>query len=319
MISKQEPYILVLGVSICDIFGFTNKSYKTHESNPGNIKVSFGGVCRNIAENMVRVGVNTKFISVLGDDERGISMLEHAKKINLDMSHSLILEGKNTPTYMAILDEHGEMVSAIVDVETADYITEEFVYSKSEIIENASYTVLGADNPKIVEYLVKNYSDKTNFILDPVSLTKAKALKHILHYFHTIKPNRYEAEALCGFKIENSDDVRKAGKYFIDLGVKNVFISLDAEGIYYNNGQEEGIVKSEDVSVVNVTGAGDSLVAGIGYGYSNEMNIKDTVKYAIAMSVITIAHEDTIHPDMGTELVEKYISNINWTENRYLL
>lgn len=318
MISKHEPYVLVMGVSICDIFGFTNKSYKTHESNPGSIKVSFGGVCRNIAENMVRVGVNTKFISVLGDDERGKNMLEHAKKINLDMSESLILKGKNTPTYMAILDENGEMVSAVVDMETADSITEEFVDSKSEIIKNSTYTIIGADYPETVEYLVKNYKDKTDFILDPVSLTKAKALKHVLHYFHTIKPNRYEAEALCGFKIKNNDDVRKAGKYFIDLGIKNVFISLDADGIYYNNGEEEGVIKSEGVSVVNVTGAGDSLVAGIGYGYANKMNIKDTVKFAIAMSVITIAHEDTIHPEMGLELVEEYIKNIKWTENIYL-
>ena len=45
--------------------------------------------------------------------------------------------------------------------------------------------------------------------------------------------------------------------------------------------------------------------------------IKDTVKYAIAMSVITISHEATIHPNMEKEFVEKYINSINWLETEY--
>ena len=65
---------------------------------------------------------------------------------------------------------------------------------------------------------------------------KAKNIKHLIKYFHTIKPNRYEAEIMCGFEINNEEDLRRAGKYFIDLGIKNVFITLDEDGIYYNNG-----------------------------------------------------------------------------------
>ena len=74
-------------------------------------------------------------------------------------------------------------------------------------------------------------------------------------------------------KLKNDEDLRKAGKYFIDLGIKNVFITLDEDGIYYNNGIEEGKIKANDVSVVNVTGAGDSFVAGIANGYMNNINI----------------------------------------------
>ena len=317
MTDNNKPYILVWGVSVYDIFGFTNNNYRTHDSNPGNVRVSFGGVCRNIAENMARVGINTKFISIIGNDERGNSILNHAREINLDMEDSLVLEGKSTPTYMAILNEKGEMVSAVVDMEITNSLSEGFVDSKSEIIRNASYMVVDTDNPKIVEYIVKNYHNLTNLILDPVSASKADGIKHIIKYFHTIKPNRYEAEVLCGFKIRSEEDIRKAGKYFVDLGIKNVFISLDSDGIYYNNGKEEGMIKSNNVSVVNVTGAGDSLVAGLGYGYINNMSIKDTVKYAIAMSVITISHEATIHPNMEKEFVEKYINSINWLETEY--
>ena len=317
MIKDNEPYILVFGVSICDIFGFTDNRFKLHDSNPGYVKMSVGGVCRNIAENMSRVGLNTKFISVLGDDERGREILKKAEAMNFDMSDSLIVEGGSTPTYLAILDETGEMVSAIVDLKIAHNFTEEFIDSKAEIINNAEYVVCDADNPEIIEYIVKKYQGKTNFILDPVSAAKAINVKHLLKYFHTVKPNRHEAEAFCGFEVKTHEDVRKAGKYILEQGVQNVFISLDADGIYYHNGKEEGIIKADDVLVLNVTGAGDSFVAGMGYGYMKNLPVKDTVKFAVAMSSITISHEETIHPDMCHDLVDKCMDCFDWVEKEF--
>ena len=252
MTENRQPYALVFGVSVFDICGFTDRNYRCNDSNPGKVKTSFGGVCRNIAECMARVGVNTKFISILGDDETGNRMMEHSKIMNYDMSESLIVKGGHTPTYMAILDEQGEMVSAVVDMKIIDMFTTDFIDSKSEIIKNAEYMILDSDRPDIVEYLIKTFSENTKFILDPVSAAKAKNIKHLIKYFHTIKPNRYEAEIMCGFEIKNDEDLRKAGKYFIDLGIKNVFITLDEDVIYYNNGIEEGKIKAKEVSVVNV-------------------------------------------------------------------
>ena len=317
MMENRQPYALVFGVSVFDICGFTDNNYRSNDSNPGKVRTSFGGVCRNIAECMARVGVNTKFISVLGDDEAGLRMIDHSKVMNYDMSESLIVKGERTPTYMAILDEQGEMVSAVVDMKIIDAFTTDFIDSKADIIKNSEYMILDSDRPDIVEYIIKTFSGDTKFILDPVSAAKAKLVKHLIKYFHTIKPNRYEAEIMCGFKIHNDEDLRRAGKYFKDLGIENVFITLDEDGIYYNNGEREGKLKANDAKVVNVTGAGDSFVAGIASGYMNNIDIVDTVKYAISMSTITISTEETIHPDMCNELVKEYMNKINWTQTIY--
>ncbi|SFU28243.1 pfkB family carbohydrate kinase [Clostridium sp. DSM 8431] len=310
----NNSYALVLGASIVDILGFSRSKYTEKDSIPGNIKISLGGVCRNIAENMARVGVNTKFISIVGDDEQGRNILEHSKVIGYNMEHSLLLENKATPTYMAILDEEGEMVSAIVDMSSLDEMDEDFIDAKRKVIENAEYTFLDSDNPKILEHILKEFAGKTKFVLDPVSAAKAEKIKHLIKYFHTIKPNRYEAEILSGIKINSYEDVRKAGQYFLDLGIKNIFISLDSDGTYYTNGKEEGKIKACDVEVKNTTGAGDSFVAGLGYGYMNNLSLKDTVKYAMAMSVITIRDEDTINPKMSDDYVKYYLDKIKWEE-----
>ena len=313
MKNNHDAYNLVFGISIYDIFGFTAHNYRSHDSNPGRVKVSFGGVCRNIAENMARMGANTKFISVLCNDEKGKSILKHSESINVDMSDSLIIEGASTPTYVAILDEKGEMVSAIVDIDVEHHVTEEFIDSKSDVIEGSEYMFFGADNPKILEYIVKKYNKKTKFVLDPVSAAKAANIKDLLPYFHTVKPNRHEAEVLCGFKLETVEDVRRAGKYFLSLGIQNIFISLDADGVYYCTPVEEGIVKPNKVDVINVTGAGDSFIAGVGYSYLNQLSILDTVKLAQAMSIITISHEETIHPEMELNRVKQKINEIEWS------
>ena len=315
--NDNNPYILVLGASIVDIFGFCGRSYAQRDSIPGHIKISFGGVCRNIAENLARVGVNTQFISTLGDDENGKSILEHSRKLGYNMENSLFLEGESTPTYLAILNHQGEMESAVVDMESLNKMDEAFVDRKHEVFENAEYTIVDSDNPILLEYILKKYQGKSKFILDPVSAKKAKKIRHLVKYFHTIKPNRFETEALCGFKIETNDDLRKAGRFFIEQGVKNVFISLDADGIYYitSEGEEGTLACCESIDVKNVTGAGDSFVAGIGYGYINNLNIKDTLKYSVAMSIITITHEETINPKMSHELVEDLVNRTKWREN----
>ena len=124
--NDKNPYILVLGASIVDIFGFCGRSYAQRDSIPGHIKISFGGVCRNIAENLARVGVETKFISTLGDDENGKSIFEHSKKLGYSMEHSLFLKNESTPTYMAILNHQGEMESAVVDMESLNKMDESF-------------------------------------------------------------------------------------------------------------------------------------------------------------------------------------------------
>lgn len=309
---NKDAYVVVFGASVVDIFGFSTAKYRPYNSTPGQVKMSFGGVCRNIAENLARVNVNTKFISVVGDDEKGRSMLEHSQLFGYDMSESLILEKSGTPTYLAILNEMGEMVSGIVDMGALDELSFDFINSKDDIIRGSEYLFLDADSPENLEYILKRYKGDTKFVLDPVSAEKAIGIKHLIHHFHTIKPNRYEAEVLSGIEINSDDDLMIAGQYFLDLGIENVFISLDCEGIFFTNGKESYKVTAWDVNVCNVTGAGDSFVAGLGYGYSNDLPVIDTIKTAMGMSIIAIGSQETINPDLSIELIEEVIKKTEW-------
>lgn len=309
---KKGDYALVFGASVVDIFGFSTSDYIPFNSTPGAVKMSFGGVCRNIAENMARIGVHTKFISIIGNDETGRSMVEHSIQMGYDMTDSLVLEDCGTPTYLAILNEDGEMVSAIADMKSIKRMTTGFVDSKAEIIRGAEYTFLDADNPEILEYILTTFKGQTKFILDPISAVKADSIKHLIKHFHTIKPNRHEAEVLAGFELKSDWDLKKAADYFRHLGVVNVFISLDEDGIFYYDGTEHGRIKAQNVQIKNVTGAGDAFVAGLGHGYLNDMPIIETAKFAMAMSIIAIQHEETINPNLDIEYVQRVMKETQW-------
>jgi pseudouridine kinase len=96
-----------------DIVGLPNKNLILRDSNPGRVKVALGGVGRNIAENLVLLGAPVKLISAVGEDLYGKRIMEHANRIGLDMKNSLVLNQMPTSTYLAILDENGDMKTAI--------------------------------------------------------------------------------------------------------------------------------------------------------------------------------------------------------------
>lgn len=313
----NENYILVLGASVVDIFGFCENKYASRDSIPGRIKMTFGGVCRNIAENLARMKVNTKFISVLGDDEIGREIIEHSRYIGYDMSESLILKDKRTPTYLAVLDENGEMVSGINDMSSINRLNIEYIKSKAEVIKKADYVFLDADNPLNLEFLLNTYHEDTKFILDPISANKTVKILPLIGGFHTIKPNRLEAEVIADMPIKNDKDLIKAADKIHKLGVKNLFITLDKEGVFYSNSESQGLLKSLNPEVRNVTGAGDSFVAGIGYGYTKGMPIDEIAKVATTMAFITISNHETIHPELSLEKVIDEMSSIKWEERKF--
>jgi len=313
----NEKYILVLGASVVDIFGFCENKYASRDSIPGRIKMTFGGVCRNIAENLARMAVNTKFISVLGDDEIGREMIEHSKYIGYDMSQSLILKDKRTPTYLAVLDENGEMVSGINDMSSINRLDIEYIKGKADVIKKADYVFLDADNPLNLGFLLDTYSEDTKFILDPISANKTAKILPLIGGLHTIKPNKLEAEVIAEMSINSDEDLIKAAEKIHKLGVKNLFITLDQEGVFYSNEKTQGLLKSLNPDVRNVTGAGDAFVAGIGYGYTQDMSIDQIAKVATTMAFITIANHETIHPELSLDKVMNEMERIKWEERKF--
>lgn len=309
---EQEPYVSIIGGTNIDIQGVPYNQLIPGDSNMGDVKISNGGVGRNIGENLVRLGVNTKLISVIGDDPYGAKILNDARLIGLDMEDSLILNNSATSIYLSILDESHDMAMAISYMEIYDNMTIDFIREKNLIIENSRLCIIDTNIPaQVIEHILKTNTNK-DFLLDTVSTTKAKKVKDLIGYFHTIKPNKIEAEVLTGIKIHNDDDLIRAAEYFISKGVKRVFITLGDKGIFYSNGIIKGHINAPKIDIINATGAGDAFTAALAYAYVSNMEIDETAKFGVAASIIALSHENTINPNISIENINLKIKEIGY-------
>ncbi len=309
-ILREQPYISIVGGTNVDIQGFPHNDLLLKDSNPGEVKVSLGGVGRNIGENLVKLGIETKLISAIGDDVYGRKILDESRLIHLNMEDSLILKEHATSTYLSILDGTGDMMVAIAHMDIIDKVSVDFIKNKKQIIENSKLCIIDTNIPKeTIEYILTNYKG-VDFFLDTVSTTKAKKIKDMVGYFHTIKPNKLEAEMLSGIKINNETDLKRAANYFLEKGVKRVFISLGEEGMYYDDGVNSSHIRSPRINVVNATGAGDACLAALAYSHFHDFEIGFSARFSMSAAILALSHENTINPNISVENINKKMEEI---------
>lgn len=309
-IVKEEDYICVLGGANMDIVGRPDKELILRDSNPGRVKAALGGVGRNIAENLIHLGVPVKLISAVGDDIYGKKILEHASRIGLDMKSSLVAGHIPTSTYLAILDENGDMKTAISQMDILDEISIDFIQGKKQVIENSRICVIDTNIPgDVINYVLDNFKN-TKFFLDTVSSTKALKIRSRIGAFHTIKPNRIEAELLSDIRIDSIRDMEKAAEYFLDQGVKRVFITLGPDGVFYHDGKAHRLIPNPKVKVVNATGAGDAFLAALAFSYFNHYDVDESARFSMAAAIMALSCEETINPNISKENVNKKMKEI---------
>lgn len=302
---REESYVAVLGGANLDILGFPTEKLKLGDSCPGTVLQSLGGVGRNIAENLARLKVPVRFLTLLGEDLNGDHLLEETKAMGIDVS--FIQRSREHPTgiYLAIQNEEGEMVSAISQTSIYDNMDESYIEFVLPVLEQADRIVVETNiSQKALAYLVKRLPDAQIF-LDTVSSKKAQRVKDFIGKFTTVKPNRVESEILTGIPITDDASLKASARWYFDKGVKNVFISLGSEGTFAANAKYQGKVVAKSVHVKNSNGAGDSFIAALVMTSLETEDIRDWAKNGMAASIIAILSEGTISPDMTPELINE--------------
>ena len=307
---NESPYVLSIGGVNIDIQGYSYSDIKMQDSNPGKVTVSYGGVAKNVIDNISRMGIRSEFITVLGDDMYGEKIKKYLIQQNIDISDSIFLKDQHTSTYLSVLDSNGEMSVAIASMDIFKTLTPDYLEKHSKKLEYAKIIVTDTNLEIDTLKYISTFKDKTKVILDLVSTKKAMKVINFIGEFHTIKPNKIEAEALSGIKISNEKDLMRVGNFFINKGVENLFISLGSKGVFYMSKSEKGYIKPKKILPKNVTGAGDALTAGIAYGMVNNFDLKETAKFGVASSIITLLDENTVSQNINLDNIYKTIKEM---------
>ncbi len=301
---RTGSYAVVVGGVNVDIGGRSFKPLVGEDSNPGEVMTSLGGVGRNIAHNMSLMGLDVRLLSAYGDDLNGERVAASCSELGIDLSNALRVHGATTSTYLYITDPEGEMALAVSDMEVCKRITPEYLSKNLALLQNAQVVVADANIPEeSLKFLAENLF--VPLFVDPVSTIKAEKIKGILPKIHTLKPNRIEAELLSGVKIENEKDAEKAASVLIEKGVRRVFISMGAKGVFAATAKESlwhGIFPGK---MVNTTGCGDAFMGALVWAYLEGMDLRDTAAAGLAAGSIAMESDETINPLMSAELLKK--------------
>jgi len=304
---KDEEFVTVIGGCNMDLQGTSIQQPIPADSNPGHVTISPGGVGRNIAENLARLSIKTNLLSVLGDDLYGQKIIRDSEAAGIDMNHCLVKKEGITSTYLSILGPSGELEIAIADMKILEDMSTSYLQKKVRLIEHAGILVLDANLPlEILEFITNSFPQQTIY-LDPVSSRKAMKIKGILQGIHTLKPNRLEAEILTGIKIHNHGDLKQVARIFLDQGLQQIVISLGAEGVFFADQEQQGLITAPAIQLKNCTGAGDALFAGLIHGALQGFSLRQSVIFGMGASILALTRENSTNLHLNREQVEKIL------------
>lgn len=298
-------YVSVVGGANIDISGAPFRALRPRDSNPGLVTSSAGGVGRNIAENLARLGVPVKLLTVVGDDVFGDKLLADTGRAGVDIGCVRRLAGEPTGIYLSVLDENRDMAVAVASMEILDRLDASYLAEHQELLAGGRLTVFDANlAPEALEYGTGLTAGQKTF-LDLVSVTKALRVKSLLSRFYCIKPNRLEAEALTGLSAASPPGLRRNAEYFHEAGVSRVFITCGTDGVYFSDGTERGIVRSLSAHVGSATGAGDAFVAGILYAQLTGLSTAEAAVFGTGAALLALASGDTVSKSISPESIRR--------------
>jgi pseudouridine kinase len=302
---SPEAPALVIGAAGVDIVGRLRDDLHLGSSNPSHIRSAFGGVARNVAENLARLGQPVQLITAVGQDAVGEQLLAEARQAGVDVSNALRTEEYPSGAYLAVLDARGELQLALDDMRAISAITPEYLDNHISLFNDAS--LLFVDTNLSVKALSRAIFHARRagipVCADPTSVILSRKLSSHLKKITLITPNSAEASALCGQPVDpkNKKQTLEAAKCLVAQGVQIAILTLAEFGVSYATSQTSGNLPAIHTDIVDPTGGGDALTAAVLFGLLNDMPLDDAIRLGVSAATLTLQYPSAVVPDLTLE------------------
>ena len=300
--------VLVVGAANMDISGSTPNPLTPGDSIPGRIRSAPGGVARNVAENLARLGTPVQLLAAVADDTFGSSLLASTSHAGVGVRGCWVLPDLSTSTYMSVHGPDGDMAIAINDLDIVESLTPERLAGRQNLLQAVRALMLDCNlSGAALQYLFENAAGRPVFV-DAVSAFKCRRVLPWLAGIHTLKVNQLEARALSGMVREDAGANAAMAAWLHDQGVYRVVLSLGEHGVYWSErGGANGLQAPPTVPVINVTGAGDALMAGLLHQTLRGMPLRDAARFGCACAAMTLQVPDANHVGLSEAAVQQFL------------
>lgn len=280
-------------------------------SNPVSLHETHGGVARNVAENLARLGVPAGLLTAVGDDPAGRELLAHAASAGIDTQGNLRLNGAITGSYTAVLDETGEMVLGLAHMDLCDALTPEFLAAHARQRTAAALTIADMNLPtdSIRMLLDDARSGGPPLVIVAVSQPKMARLPADLRGLRLLILNHGELEAWAGMKLSSPAKIAAASRALQNQGVRDVIVTCGAEGARCTTPDGLAALPAPRVDAVDVTGAGDAFAAAVCWSlYSDGDDLILACRRGLALAMLTMRSAATVCPRLDAEMLERAVA-----------
>ncbi len=297
----RRGVIVVIGGVNLDVKARSTRAPVAGSSNPGTAGTSAGGVGRNVAETLARLGSEVALVGAVGDDPSGADVLARTADAGVDISR--VRRGPlPTGTYVAVLDTDGELVVAVADMAATESLGAPDVDAVRDLLGAAELVVLDGNltTSALGRALEVCAEIGVRVVLDPVSVPKAAGIAGLLSSrtpLLAITPNEAELEALGG----STEGLHARG-------VELVWTRLGAAGSRLSGpGGVVDVAPVVALQVVDVTGAGDAMLGAFCHALLGGAAPDQAASYGQAAAALTVASTHTVRPDLTDELVRSLL------------
>lgn len=311
--------VFAVGASNMDICAKSSAPIREADSNMGAISTSCGGVGRNIAVALKRLGFEVSFLTAIADDTFGRDILASLKADSVEPVAPLFTReglGKElrTGVYSFILDSNGTLLCGINDMGINEELTPAFVGKYNDALRSADYVVFEANIPvETIGYLGSLAREGAKLAADCVSVSKCTKLSGVLGDLYLLKANYSEACALAGMEDASENggakDPLAVAQRLAGKGLERGIITLGKDGAFCfevqafeGGGLEWYKVVPPTSEIVNANGCGDVLFAGFLAALSRGLSLKGSLEFGqYAASVNAMSSEAVAKELSGLE------------------
>ena len=281
-----------------------------------DLLVSYGGICKNIAESLARLGVHAACISAVGSDLMGQAIIEECKKSGVECSDILISPTRQTSTYLEIRSlDFNQIVFASANMKLQELITPDFLITKQHKLKHAELIIIEDSlSSATLQYTSSTYSN-TLFICTKPS--RIKRYSSFLNQFNGMLTSLENACAIMGYTVDtgNPQAVFQLAKR-LELQLSGpLLICYDADKFCYVD-RDVGIVCTFSDSSVRsslFSHYRDTVAAGFTYALAHQMDYPDMLKFVTACRQIAAESDSFRSQHFCTELIESKISKTTFS------
>ena len=278
-------------------------------SNPVDGFRSFGGVARNVAENLAALGTDTGFISIVGNDETGRAILGALRQRGIDVSQVIVSDALPTAEYIALLSPDNELSVAAADMRIFDLFMPEMLERIWPHLASARWVFADCNLPAttLAALIERKRTARFRLAVDAVSTPKVMRLPGDLTGVDLVFMNLDEAGAFLGTERPPGSSVEAelaAARGLRARGAAEAIVTLGPEGAVYATAMGAGLSAAVTATPADMTGAGDAMIAATLHRIMAGDATPVAARMGALLGALTTETQSTVHPALSPQFLD---------------